>query len=64
MDQEFDRSYFIADINDHFQYVIKKCFTQLYFHNAPIKICFNEIQNGKTFKIKKGYPLGLLTTET
>ena len=62
MDQEFeltDRSYFIGDTNDHFQYVIKKCFNQLYFHNAPAKIFVNEIKNGKTIKIKTGYLFGL-----
>ena len=55
-------SYSISDIQDYFEYILKK-------HNEnvddpSIKIYVNKIENRVTFKIKNGYYLELLTPET
>ena len=57
-----DGSYLISDIQDYFEYILKK-------HNenvdSPlIKIYINKIENRITFKIKTGYYLELLPPET
>ena len=54
-----DGSYSISDIQDYFEYVLKK-----HSENPSIKICVNKIENRVTFKIKNGYYLELLTPET
>ena len=55
-------SYTIADIQDYFEFIIKKHATLT--KNPPIEIYPNKIKNGIVFKIKTGYKLELLTPET
>ena len=57
-----DGSYSIADIQDYFEFIIKKHETLT--ENPPIQIYPNKIKNRIVFKIKTGYKLELLTTET
>ena len=62
---EFERpdgSYSILDIQDYFQYILKKHSENV--DNPSIKIYVNKIENIITFKIKNGYYLELLTPET
>ena len=55
-------SYSISDIQDYFEYVLKKHSENV--DNSSIKIYVNEIENRVTFKIKNGCYLELLTPET
>ena len=57
-----DGSYSISDIQDYFEYILKKHSESV--DNPSIKIYVNKIENRVTFKIKKGYYLELLTLET
>ena len=57
-----DGSYSISDIQDYFEFIIKKHGTLT--ENPPIQICPNKIKNRIVFKIKAGYKLELLTPET
>ena len=57
-----DGSYFIAEIQDYFEYIIKKHETAA--DNLPIQIYVNRIKNRILFKIKRGYKLELLSPET
>ena len=57
-----DGSYTIDDIEDYFEFIIKKHETMT--DNPPIKIYSNKIKNIIVFKIKNGYKLELLTPET
>ena len=57
-----DGSYSISDIQDYFEYTLKKHSESV--DNLPIKIYVNRIENRITFKIKSGYYLELLTPET
>ena len=57
-----DESYSISDIQDCFEYVLKKHWEKI--GNPSIEICINKIENRITFKIKTGYYLELLTPET
>ena len=57
-----DGSYSIADIQDYFEYIIKKHETLT--ENPPVQSYPNKIKNRIVFKIKKGYKLELLTLET
>ena len=57
-----DGSYSIADIQDYFEFIIKKHETLT--KNPPVKIYPNKIKNRIVFKIKTGYKLELLTPET
>ena len=57
-----DGSYLISDIQDYFEYILKKQNENTY--NPSIKIYVNKIENRITFKIKNGYYLELLTPET
>ena len=57
-----DGSYSISDIQDYFEFIIKKHETLT--ANPPIQIYPNKIKNRIVFKIKTGYKLGLLTPET
>ena len=57
-----DRSYSVSDIQDYFEYILRK-------HNENIDypsiiIYVNKIENRITFKIKTGYYLELLTPQT
>ena len=55
-------SYTIDDIQDYFEFIIKKHETLT--DNPSIKIHSNKIKNRILFKIKAGYKLELLTPET
>ena len=57
-----DGAYSISDIQDYFEYILKKHRESV--DNPPITIYVNKIQNRITFKIKNGYYLELLTPET
>ena len=57
-----DSSYWISDIQDYFEFIIKKQATLN--ENPPIQIYPNTIKNRIVFKIKTGYKLELLTRET
>ena len=57
-----DGSYSIADIQDYFEFIIKKHETLT--ENPPIQIYPNKIKNRIIFKIKTDYKLELLTPET
>ena len=57
-----DGSYLISNIQDYFEYILKKHNEN--FDNRSIRMCVNNIENRITFKIKKGYYLELLTPET
>ena len=57
-----DGSYSISDIQDYFEYILKKHSESV--DNPPIRIYVNRIENRTTFKIKSRYYLELLTPET
>ena len=57
-----DGSYSIDDIQDYFEFIIKKHETLT--EDLPIAIDPNKIKNIIVFKIKTGYKLELLTSET
>ena len=60
-----DGSYSISDIQDYFEYILKKHGEKIYKDNKPsVKIYINKIENRITFKIKNGYSLELKTKET
>ena len=59
-----DGSYSVFDIQDCFEYIIKKHETIADTDNPPVQIDVNEIKNRIVFKIKTGYNLELLTEET
>ena len=54
--------YSISDIQDYFEYILKKHKESA--DNPSFKIYVNKIENRITFKIKNGYYLELLTPET
>ena len=58
-----DGSYSIADIQDYFEFIIKKHDKTL-TENPLVQIYPNKIKNRIIFKIKNGYKLDLLTPET
>ena len=57
-----DESYSISDIQDYFEYILKKHGENT--SDPSIRIYINIIENRITFKIKTGYYLELLTPET
>ena len=57
-----DGTYSISDIQDYFDYILKKHSENV--DNPPIRIYINRIANRITFKIKSRYYLELLTPET
>ena len=57
-----DGSYLISDIQDYFEYILKKYGEDI--DKSSVQIYVNKIGNRVTFKIKNGYSLGLLTPET
>ena len=60
-----DGSYTVADIQDYFLWVIKKHETDVNSsEESPILIYPNKIRNRIVLKIKTGYKLELLTSET
>ena len=57
-----DGSYSVSDIQDYFEYILKKHSESV--DNPSIRMYINRIENRITFKIKNGYYLELLTPET
>ena len=57
-----DGSYSISDIQDHFEYILKKHGENT--DKPSIQIYVNKIENRITFKIKDGYALEFLRKET
>ena len=57
-----DGSYSIDDIQDYFEFIIKKHETLT--ANLPVEIYPNKIKNRIVFKIQTGHKLDLLTPET
>ena len=57
-----DGSYSVSDIQDYFEYILKKYSENV--DNPPNGIYVNRIENRITFKIKSGYYLELVTPET
>ena len=57
-----DGSYLVSDIQDYFEYILKKHSESV--DNPSIRIYVNKIENRITIKIKNGYYLELLTPET
>ena len=57
-----DVSYSVSNIQDYFEYIIKKHETVA--DNPPVLIYVNKIKNKIIFKIKSGYKLESLTKET
>ena len=55
-------SYSLSDIQDYFEYILKKHGENT--DKPSIQIYVNKIENRLTFKIKDGYSLELLTPET
>ena len=53
-----DRSYSVSDIQDYFEYIIKK--HETFTDNPPIRIYVNEIENMISFKIKTEHYVKLL----
>ena len=59
-----DGSYLISDIQDYFEYILKKHGEKINKDKPSVKIYINKIEKRITFKIKNGYTLELLTKET
>ena len=57
-----DGSYSVSDIQDYFEYILKKHSESV--DNPSIRMYINRIENRITFKIKNGYYLELITPET
>ena len=57
-----DGSYSVSNIQDYFEYILKKHGENI--NKPPIQIYVNKIENRITFKIKNGYCLELLSKET
>ena len=57
-----DGSYSISDIQDYFEFIIKKHETLT--ENPPVQVYPNKIKNRIVFKLQGGYKLELLTLET
>ena len=55
-------SYSVSDIQDYFEYILKKHSESV--DNPSIRVYINKIENRIMFKIKNGYYLELLTPET
>ena len=56
-----DGSYSVSDIQDYFEYILKKHSESV--DNPSIRLYINRIENRFTFKIKNGYYLEILTPE-
>ena len=57
-----DGSYSVSDIQEYFEYILKKHGEEI--DNPSIRIYVNKIENRITFKIKTEYYLELLTPDT
>ena len=55
-------SYSVSDIQDYFEYILKKHGENT--DKSSVQISVNKIENRVTFKIKNGYSLDLLMPET
>ena len=55
-------SYSVSDVEDYFEYIIKKHETVI--DNLSIRVCVNKIENRITFEIKNRILMELLTPET
>ena len=64
LNDEFDLpdGYSIPDIQDYFEFIVKKHETLT--ENPPAQIYLNKIKNRIVFKVKTGYKLELLSPET
>ena len=65
-DETFDLpygSYNVSDIQDYFEFIIKKHETITADEYSPVSIYPNKIKNRIVFKIKTGYKLELLSNE-
>ena len=56
-----DASYSVSNIQDYFEYILKKHRENI--DNSSVQIYVNKIENWITFKIEDGYILELLTPE-
>ena len=65
-----DGSYSVSDINDYFEYILKKYGEKINNdkdndkNKLSVKIYINKVENRVTFKIKNGFNLELLIKET
>ena len=57
-----DGSHSISDIQDYFEYILKKHGENI--DKPSVQIYVNKMENRVTFKMKNGYSLELLTPET
>ena len=57
-----DGSYSVSNIQDYFEYILKKHGENI--DKPSVKIYVSKLENRITFEIKNGYSLGLLTPET
>ena len=57
-----DGSYSVSDIQDYFEYILKKHGEDI--DKPSVQIYVNKIENRVTFKVKNGYSLEFLTPET
>ena len=57
-----DGSYLISNIQDYFEYILKKHNENI--DNPSIRVYVNKIENRIAFEIKNVYYIGLLTSET
>ena len=57
-----DGSYLVSDIQDYFEFIIKK--QETLAKNSPIQIYPKKIKNRIVFKVKTSYKLELLSPET
>ena len=57
-----DGSYSVSDIQDYFEYIVKK--HETIANNRPVQIYVHKIKNRIVFKIKTGYKLELLSPKT
>ena len=57
-----DGSYSVSDIQDYFEYILKRYGENT--DNPSVQIYVNKIENKVTFKIKNGYRLEVLSLET
>ena len=57
-----DGSYSVSDIQDYFEYILKKHGEDI--DKPSVQIYVNKIENRVTFKIKNGHSIELLTPET
>ena len=57
-----DGSYSVSDIQDYFEYILKKHGEDI--DKPSVQIYVNKIENRVTFKIRNGYNLEIVTPET